>query len=246
MAKSTPYKFKDEFYVKGYRLARAGLSLSKIAQTLGVSKPTLHNWIRTNPDFKKALRQGHHEANRPHQEYALDALPAVEQEVFKKLKAYWDLKGGPDVDNVERLLTRQGLIMRQRMFLFALLHCNYNASQACRFVNIRRNVFEVWCKDRKFKELVDEVTWHRNNFVEGALMQLVDRLEPSAVIFASKCLLRDRGYNEKQTVEVTGDVQHNHAHVHVDTLDLPLEVRQQILEAMRAKPLQTLTLNHES
>ena len=136
---------------------------------------------------------------------------------------------------MERLLDNAGKRARQHLFLYALTASNFNASEACRKVNISRKTFENWVTtEPEFGQLIDEMHWHKKNFFESALVGLIRSGDSSATIFANRTLNRDRGYNEKFELEVKGQVNHAHAHiVQIDDLNLPIKVRRLILEAMR-------------
>ena len=53
----------------------------------------------------------------------------------------------------------------------------------------------------------------------------------------NKTFNKDRGYNDKIELSVEGSVQHEHVHAHisVDELDLSLEVKREILQAIRLR-----------
>jgi hypothetical protein len=120
------------------------------------------------------------------------------------------------------------------LFLFALVEGNWNPSAACGKVGISKQTLETWCRtDNGFADLMDEIVWHKKNWAESALMQLVDRGDSPATVFVNKTLNADRGYNVKQTVEHTGVVNHEHVVISVEELDLPLEIKRLVLEAYR-------------
>lgn len=51
--------------------------------------------------------------------------------------------------------------------------------------------------DPEFKAAIDNIKLQKCDFVESKLMKLVKDENPTAIIFAAKCLLKDRGYAER-------------------------------------------------
>jgi len=232
------YKWKDEFYVLAYRLAREGNSDNGIAKALGLTHEALRYQMKRRPALKEAIEEG----RKP------DAVKTFQDYVYKRLsprlKWLWDKvneceKKVNGVARIEALLEKAGLRARQHLFVHAFLRSNFNASEACRKVNISKKTFDSWrLRDPDFAELVDkELHWHKENFFEGALIKLVAEGHPSAVIFANRNINRHRGYDKD---EDDGQVLHTHLHtvIDVDELDLPLETKKQILGGLRKKQLQ--------
>ena len=74
-----------------------------------------------------------------------------------------------------------------------------NVTYACQKTKIARSTFYQWMKeDKKFKEDVDEISEMSLDFTEGKLMELVDSLNPTAIIFYLKTKGKKRGYCEKE------------------------------------------------
>lgn len=135
-------------------------------------------------------------------------------------------------DKIEALL-RKGKRARQHLFIHSWVMSNFNASEACRKVNISRATFQNWMEEANFRDLIDEVHFHKKNFVEGGLMSLIEQGDTSATIFANRTLNRDRGYNEKVEVEHTH--QHSIATFNVEqVLDrVNAAAKREILQAIR-------------
>ena len=57
-------------------------------------------------------------------------------------------------------------------------------------------------EDPEFAAKVDAIREAQKDFVEDALIKKIAEGDTKAIIFASKCLLKDRGYNEKQQIDV--------------------------------------------
>lgn len=82
-------------------------------------------------------------------------------------------------------------------------------SVACKASGISRYTFYEWLKKYpEFKEAIENSNAKeaKKDFIENALIQLINNKETSAVIFAAKTQLKDRGYIERTEVEHQGKV----------------------------------------
>lgn len=246
MPKGGKSKWDDRNYVTAYRLARAGASDPQIGHALGVSHEGMRLWVRDRPALAEALRT----AREPDpdcdggtfRDYVYARLPDRLQQLWDRLDLCDELDNG--TSRAEAMLRGEGDDARQHLFLYALIHCNFNASEACRKVCVTKRQLDNWVKrSPDFAELVDEIQWHKGNFFEGALCQLVAKGELAAIIHANKTYNRGRGYGETLKVDVKagGRVEHEHTHQHLHAmvrlsdLELPVEVMEQVLLAMRAR-----------
>jgi len=74
---------------------------------------------------------------------------------------------------------------------------------ACESVGIARSTHYLWLEqDDKYRDEMKDVLELKRDFVESKLLKLVDQGDTAATIFASKALLKNRGYVERQ--EITG------------------------------------------
>lgn len=81
-----------------------------------------------------------------------------------------------------------------------------NVTLACRNVGISRTLFYQWLNDHpELKEEIDDCKHEEKDFIENALMKRIEAGDTTAIIFACKTQLRDRGYVEKQEVELSGN-----------------------------------------
>lgn len=79
-------------------------------------------------------------------------------------------------------------------------------SVACRMVNISRQTHYEWMReDPYYKQEIEELKNVVMDFVESRLMRLVKQGDTAATIYAAKCVLKDRGYIEKQQIDHTSD-----------------------------------------
>lgn len=234
--------WSDEHYITVYELAKAGLSQMKMAAAIGVTVRTFSLWCKRYPIFQMAIDRGQAAVrsedgtDTTFREYVYQHLDPHLQKVWDRINAC--AEAGSGASRIEEIFDREGIRVRQHLFIYALTASNFNASYACRKVGIARPTLEHWISaDPDFAALFDEVHWHKGNFFEDSLIRLVDKGDPSAVIFANRTFNRDRGYGAEVSVNVSGTVNHQHAHVliDIDDLDLPLSVRRQILAAYRQK-----------
>jgi predicted transcriptional regulator len=228
--------WSDDYYVKVFELVKEGYSKKAVAEAIGVSLDTLNKWLKEKPALKDAVdrarttSQGLQARSAPESlaEYVYKRLPDELQHVWDQIVEFQ--KADNPVRLIEDLVAQQGLRAKQHLFLHALVVSNFNPSEACRKLNIKRKEFEQWAtSDVDFSELVQEVMFHKKNFVESALMQLVAQGDSSAVIFANKTLNRDRGYEPRLKVES----EHKHSHeISIDDMGLTIEEKRRLLAAM--------------
>lgn len=236
-------KFEATMYVTAYELARDGLSDEQIAKALGVTGITFRRWCRRRPALADATARGRHhrdpaEALTFH-EYVYNHLSPNLRDLWGEIQDCQELTNG--VERVEALFKHHGIRARQHLFIYALTQSLFNVSGALRKVGLPRKTFESWCaNDPEFAELIDEIHWHKQNFFEQAFIGRVAAGDTAAVIHAVKTKCRDRGYNEKIEIEHTGTVHHEHT-VSVAELDLPLDTRRAILDALRRHQAATAT-----
>lgn len=234
-------KWKEQNVVKVYELAKSGLRESQIARVLGISKPTFLQWEKSQKTekrlFKQALILGR-KAYRGRGKKVKNFRDYVFQRLSTELKIIWNEINRLDeaetgVEKIEAILMNQGKRVRQHLFIYAWTASNFSISQALRKVNISRGTFESWKNhDPDFLKLIDEINWHKKNFFEDSLTQLVAGGDTSATIFANETLNKDRGYSKKMDIDINQTI--TQSTVNIDELELPLETRKQLLQAIRA------------
>jgi len=238
-------KWRNIFFVRAYQLAREGMSDRDIASAIGVKADTFGAWVKRKPTLRKALAEGRlmrvgsaKGTRNPgtFADYVYGKLPPKLQRLWEELEMC--SKGKNSLQQVEFILRDHGKRVRQQLFIHALVSQNFNVTRACASVNISRTTFDKWVHtEPEFAELLQQMEIHKRDFYESALVSLVKRGEPSAVLFVNRTINRDRGYNDKSTVDVnvSGTLHHEHAVISVDDLALPLEVRLTIMQALRDK-----------
>lgn len=246
-----PKKWDERHYVTVYELARSGMTEKEVASALGVSQPTLKRWKAQKPALRDAWDRGTQSREKlqdyTFQDYVFDQLPDHLRELWQEINLI-EFETN-DIARIEALLQRHGKRARQHLFLYSLAHTNFNITRALRKVNIRRKTYEDWLvNEPDFAELIDEINWHKDNFFEQAFIRRVQAGDTPAVIHAAKTKLRHRGYNEKQ------EIHHHHDHnvnvlqatINISELDLPLDVRRTVLQAMREQRADNLLEHKET
>lgn len=241
--KGAPGKFDPAHHpVDIYVLASNGATNLQIAQQLGLTAPTIDYWIEHYESVQYALKLARPKNGRSRAE---EFKEYVYNRLSPDMKVHWDYiniwcEHPNGATRIEALLQPLGTEVRQSLWLHAMMHTNFNSPEACRMVNISRKQLNSWTQnDPDFSQLLDEIVWAKKHFFEGALIKLVAEGNVMATIFANKTQNSDLGYNEKTVVQhrhsgsVGVDVQHSF-HVSIDKLNLPLDVRRQVLDAIRA------------
>jgi hypothetical protein len=243
-----PSRWKDEYYVKIYDLVKGGHSLKEVSSILGVSHTTVDKWVEKRLPLRKALERarsgrslkgdktrhvtGSSKNAETFLEYVYKRLPPELQWIWDEIMQWSEAPNA--YKRVKALLQGQGRKTRQHLFFHALVHCNFDPSKACTLICLPKATLELWLKEPDFVRLMDEINWHKKNFFEAALIQLVEQGDTNAILFVNKTINRDRGYIDKTEIRVKGAIEHKHS-ISIDTLNLPLETRRQVLEAVRER-----------
>lgn len=226
-------KVTTKFLLTAYDAFLRESELGKIAAVLDTQTPTLLKWLEKFPELKLARKMAEEKRS---QTSSLGAY--VYQHLSEEAKKTWDQimfwKESECAEaKVRRLLGGKPTKFRQELFLHALVNFGFNLSEACRYTDTSRQTLERWRSyDLEFQQMVEEIEWHKKNFLEHALLDLVAIRNPAAVIYANRTKNKDRGYNEKIEIEHTGSIGLGFT---IEQLNLPIETRKQILAAVREK-----------
>lgn len=226
-------KFKAEFYVEAYILAKSGFADTSIAAALKVGLPTFKNWLSYKKALKIALDRGRKDANVSGVSiffnYVYKHLPEELMEIWQEINP--EPGQTTNFEKLQDLLSGQSERGKQQLYFHALVHCNFNASEAASMVGLSKSHVTSWIrKDQEFAKLVESFHEFKKDFFEGSLVRLVKDRDSSATIFANRTINRDRGYGEKTTIDVNNTSLN--VNINIEELQLPLEVRKIILEAM--------------
>lgn len=84
-----------------------------------------------------------------------------------------------------------------------------NISAACKKLGITRGTFYDWEKsDENFKVAVNEAIEGLYDSVEDKLQECINNMDTTAIIFFCKTKMKQRGYVEKQQLDLSGNVNH--------------------------------------
>lgn len=234
-------KWEDKFYVRAYRLARDGHSDASIHGALGVKKDTWYHWLKVRPALQEAVDEGREAKSGgvgKFVEFVKGKMPA-------ELVPMWEaLTGDKEELRAEAIghMATMKKSHRQHLFVRAYISCRFNVSMACRLVGINPLIPAAWRRaDPKFKKMMETIHEAKKDFFEDALMDLVAARDTSATIFANRTVNRDRGYDQRVTVKIEGEVKQDHV---IRVADLSQETLAKLLEETRAKK-QRMLLGHK-
>lgn len=228
-------KYTEDMIYQVYDFAKLGYSSNRIRNLIGVTCKTWTKWMRVHPEMAKAYKKGKSAYSRT--EGSTSFKDYVYGRLSPDLQKYWDAleeseKDGNALVKYESLIKNCGKDSLKRLFLYALVACNFNESEACRKMNIPRVRVLKWIQnDMNFANLINELHIHKGNFFEEALIKLVKEGDSTAIIFANKTFNRNRGYNDKLDLSI----ETNGNKMDINTLDLDLDTRRSLLEALRKK-----------
>ncbi len=225
-------KYKPILVLDAYKLSRLGMTDTDIAVHFKVARMNFIRWQKTYPELKEALDRGRAEREQEDSlpDWVYSRLSPELKEVWSKISRWQKEKNG--VVKIELILSEQGKLVRQQLFLYALCVSHFSPSLALQKVNVTRSELDRWINtDPDFAKLVTEIEWHKGNFFESQLVRLVGEGNPAAVIFANKTFNRGRGYASHTSVDVNVQGQ-----VGVGVLDLT-ELLQYLGEGARAELL---------
>lgn len=205
--------------------------LATAARVMGVDYHTVSNWIKKYPEFAMAKTMA--DKNRGNREemaeYIIGHLSDDAKPIWEECKLW--ANGKATEFKVKQMLRHQPKRLHQELYLHALVRSNFDPSTALEMTGTNRLQVAEWMKDPAFFKLCEEIHWHKKNFFEKHLIALVEEKHPAAVIFVNKTVNADRGYSETIKVQHSGTV--DVGTIDVDSLDLPLDVRRIVLEALR-------------
>lgn len=225
--------YKPEMLITIYEMAKTGATDQEIMGTLDVGRETWFRWKKTKPEVADAMNRGR-AANKDKgvtlHEYVYKRLPPELKELWNKIHA---LEGhNSQYARVKKLLNQTGEQGQQMLFIHALLTYRFKTSRALQVLMIPRSQLDIWMQQKSFRDMMMQILEYKKDFFEEALFKLVRQGDPSAVIFVNRTINRDRGYNEKQEIQVNAKVEHEHK-INVSQLNLSLEARKELLMAMR-------------
>lgn len=230
-------KIPQEFVLNFYDAVLRESSLAEVAAAMGLTRWALQKKINRSDDLQKAfeLATERRKKNRL-PDYVYRSLSQEARNTWEEIK-----EKAKSPEAIEQLFKDRPKALRQELFIHALISSKYDMSKACRLVGMSRAGVEKWKKDLHFLQLLEEVHFHKKNFFEKALISLVEERHPGAVLFVNKTMNADRGYSEKLHVEHTTQ----QGTINLDDLQLDIQTRKKLLEAVRTKRLQEQNTEQE-
>lgn len=224
-------KWKDEFYVRAYELAKQGMKDKQIADSFDVSISSFMYWVENRPALKEALARGRKSGGgvADFKKFVVGRLDPEMREMFERMES-----DDPAI-NVEALedARARGMRERQYMFFHAFIACNFVMTDAARKCGVEWDTVEVWStRDRKFRKMMASLHQAKKDFFESALMDLVKARDPATVRFVNQSVNRDRGYGKSVEVNVTGALQVTNT---ISADDLTYEQKKELLQRLRER-----------
>lgn len=240
------HHWKECYYYQIVSLAKSGLSNQQISDALGIELSTLYVWFHRRPAIKQEVdnvRSAWDVKESTFRNYVYGRLPERIRMIWERINQCEMARDG--YSRIEGILAREGDTVKQHLFLYSLVHCNFNPSEACRKININKSILDKWIStDPEFAEVLDEINWHKGNFFEEALVKCIKDGVPSAIIFANKTFNKQRGYGEKIEIEATTK---DESFIDLSSLDLSMETKKELLRAIQnSKKKVPMTIEHSS
>jgi|GEM_PF-1275813 len=159
-------------------------SLAQCCKQIGLSMGLARNWLAGDPIFRK-----------------------VYQQIANEKRGFTDEDGNfkPEIRDKAQAGIQAALAERQNLFLKTYLDTAFNITEACKVTGVMRSTFRLWLKKYpEFEERFSEAFESKKDFIEDKLLENIKANDSACIIHASKTLLRDRGYGEKQEIEISG------------------------------------------
>jgi hypothetical protein len=238
------WKWKDQFYVRAFELAKSGMSNTEIAKVIGCNAETFSRMVKEKEALREALDRGRNSEGG----YAA-FRNFVYGRLSKSARRFWDELDELDKMELKEKTDRSSGRLRkkkfleilqspakvqQQLFIHALVCCNFVLSEAAKKTGISPQLVRMWVTNSPgFKELLQGIQEVKGDFFESCLVNLCRSGDTTAIIFANRTFNRGRGYNDKVEMEINRKTEVTHR-VKVD--DLPVDARRAILDRMREVP----------
>ena len=233
-----------EFLLTFYEAWLRDYEITKIAAALNTSIAGITKWMAKFPELKEArdIAVQRRKKTSTFNGYVYQRLKPETKKIWDEIQFWQD--GDNAYEKIVEILDGKPTKLRQEIFIHALITNHFNPSEACRIACVPRETMEYWKRnDYHFLQLMEEIHWHKKNFGEYCLQDLMAQGNLGAVTFFNRTQNADRGYNEKIQVEHTGTVAH--VGFTVAELDLPPDLLRGLLQAVRAAEEKKKTIDAE-
>lgn len=239
-------RFDPKNYVSVYEMAKSGAKKGHIMKSLKISKQRWNKDVAIQDAYKRGRTSKAGSAYSHFKDFALHRLPAEAAETWRMIDEAGRLSRRGARGDEEAVPQAQGIYRRawaaveaspariqQHLFLYALVHCNFVVTSACRACGVPPTTVKRWAAtDPEFHRLLEGVDEVKKDFFEECLIELCRSGDTTAIVFANRTKNKDRGYGDKTTVDVNVNSK---SEVKVTLDEMPLEVRLAMLEAARNK-----------
>lgn len=230
--------WNEDLIWKAFEAAQKTRNDNDLAEALGITTYQLAQWKTAHAAFANAIEAG----RAPHNAKigAGNRLAAyLTQNLDPALRTLWDeIRATEDADARQRMLMEVsgGDVTKQRLLVYAMSATNFNIMRCCNLLGISKRQIDHWVRnDPDFPALLEEIEWSKKNFIESALMEKVARGSEKAIIAANQSINSDRGYGNQ--LKVSGQINHVVGVIDLDRLEMPLELRVQLLDTIRESGL---------
>ena len=107
-----------------------------------------------------------------------------------------------NTQNIDSDGTDVTLSDKKENFLKALKANSGNIAESCRSINISRQTYYRWKKDKKFEQDCIDAEESLLDFAESQLQELIKSKNPIAILFFLKTKGKGRGYDETHKVQI--------------------------------------------
>lgn len=232
------FKWSAKMIFDVYELYAKGSTDSEVAGILNMPLKTFQRRKENHPGVSSAAKYGRrkHKRDRDNKDQfddmVIGKLPPDLKIIWDRIKEERRNPTGPQP--IQHMEMRH----KQVLWVHAWVKFRFNARKACEFLQLPYRTIQLWRSQAQFKKLMEGMMEIKKDFVEDALMGLIQRQNPLATVFAAKTILRDRGYGEKH--EIVGNISHQHNHEHVmnidlSQLDLPTNIMMLVMDAIEKK-----------
>jgi hypothetical protein len=119
--------------------------------------------------------------------------------------------------------------IRKKQFIEALKTSLGVITQAEKISGIHREEHYKWIKeDENYLKQYNEIRNITDDFVESKLYQLVNELNPTAIIFYCKTRMKNRGYDERAEIQINTINKIDLSALNTDELKLYIELQKKI------------------
>lgn len=205
----------------------------RVAAILQIDLRTLHSWLSEHSELAEAKdlageRRGRQDSLA---NYVFQRLTPDAKKTWDEIK-FWDGHESA-FEKVEAILSGQTKRVKQELFIHALVTSGFDPSSACRIIGVPRWQLKQWSEEPEFRQLIEEIQWHKKNFYERRLVDLIECGHPGAIIFANRTINGDRGYSERLKLEHSGTI--DGGGIKFEDLDLDVDTKVKVLEAIRRR-----------